>query len=182
LSRIHVFQTDVSLARGDITTQVVDAVVNAANDHLWMGAGVAGAIKRAGGPEIETEAMRHGPIAIGDAVVTGAGKLAARHVIHAAGMGQDLKTDEAKVAAATRSAIRRAEERGLSSIAFPAIGAGVGGLAPYACAKAMVEAVLDELSRARSLRQVVFVLFDDPLYDAFHEELLRPFTKRPPKK
>lgn len=178
MTRIHVFQTDISLVRGDIAAQEVDAVVNAANDHLWMGAGVAGAIKRAGGASIEAEAMRQGPIAVGDAVVTAGGDLPARYVIHAAGMGQDLKTDEAKVAAATRSAIRRAEERKLESIAFPAIGAGVGGLAPYACAKAMVGAVLDELSRTRSLRRVLFVLFDDKLYDAFHEELLRPFTKK----
>lgn len=182
MTRIHVFQTEVSLVKGDIAAQAVDAVVNAANDHLWMGAGVAGALKRAGGQEIEVEAMRQGPIAVGDAVVTAGGTLPAGHVIHAAGMGQDLKTDEAKVAAATRSAIRRAEERRFESVAFPAIGTGVGGLAPHACAKAMIEAVLDELARARSLRRVFFVLLDDALYEAFHEELLRPFTRRPPRK
>jgi O-acetyl-ADP-ribose deacetylase (regulator of RNase III) len=182
MSSIHVFQTEVSLVKGDIAAQAVDAVVNAANDHLWMGAGVAGALKRAGGAEIEIEAMRQGPIPVGEAIVTGGGRLPAAHVIHAAGMGQDLRTDAAKVASATRNAIRRAEERKFASIAFPAIGTGVGGLEPHVCAKTMVEAVLDELARAASLKRVVFVLFNDVLYDAFHEELLRPFTKKRPQK
>jgi O-acetyl-ADP-ribose deacetylase (regulator of RNase III) len=179
MTRVHVYGAEVSLVRGDITTQPVDAVVNAANDHLWMGGGVAGAIKRAGGEEIETEAMRLGPIPVGGAVVTGAGKLPARFVIHAAGMGQDLKTDEAKVAAATRSALRRAEERQLSSVALPAIGTGVGGLSPHLCAKAMVGVTLDELATARSLKRVIFVLAEEALYDAFHEEILRPFSRHP---
>ena len=83
---------------GDISTLEVDAIANAANDRLWMGSGVAGAIKRAGGEEIEREAVGLGPIPVGDAVATGAGRLAAKHVIHGAVMGQDLRTDEQLVA------------------------------------------------------------------------------------
>src|SRR5882672_2678215 len=92
----------ITVVEGDITRLEVDAVVNAANDHLWMGAGVAGAIKRAGGEEIEREAVAKGPIAVSDAVATGAGRLPARWVIHAAVMGQDLRTSADTIASATR--------------------------------------------------------------------------------
>jgi O-acetyl-ADP-ribose deacetylase (regulator of RNase III) len=114
--------------RGDITVLPVDAVTNAANDHLWMGAGVAGAIRRAGGASIEEEAVSRGPIPVGEAVATGAGRLPARHVIHAAVMGQDLRTDLARVAATTRSVLELAEGMGLASVAMPLLGTGVGGL------------------------------------------------------
>src|SRR5919109_2245967 len=88
----HLGATTLEVVQGDITTYAVDAIVNAANSHLWMGAGVAGAIKRKGGQVIEDEAVRQGPIAVGEAVVTGGGALKAHHVIHAAAMGQDLLT------------------------------------------------------------------------------------------
>src|SRR5438128_1849470 len=99
---------DLDVIDGDIAALEVDAVANAANDHLWMGAGVAGALKRAGGEAIEREAMSKGPIAVGDAVVTGGGRLRARHVIHAAVMGQDLRTSADAIERATRSALARA--------------------------------------------------------------------------
>src|SRR5919197_5940657 len=108
----------------DIATLDVDAAVNAANDQLWMGAGVAGALKRVGGEEIEREAMAKGPIAVGDAVVTGAGRLRARHVIHAAVMGQDLRTNADAIRRATRAALARAEEIGARTVAMPAFGTG----------------------------------------------------------
>ncbi len=127
------------LSQGDITECDADAVVNAANNHLWMGAGVAGAIKRKGGASIESEAVAQGPIPVGEAVITGAGFLRARHVIHAAGMGQDLRTSEDDVEACTAASLRRAEENALSSIAFPAIGTGVGGLAAGAVARRMIQ-------------------------------------------
>ena len=95
-------ETTVDVHVGDITELEVDAIVNAANNHLWMGAGVAGAILRKGGARIQTEAVAQGPIQIGDAVVTTGGDLKARPVIHAAVMGQDLTTDADKIARATR--------------------------------------------------------------------------------
>src|ERR687896_900805 len=119
---------ELEVVEGDITALGVDAIANAANNHLWMGAGVAGAIKRAGGEEIEREAVAKGPIAVGDAVATGAGRLAARHVIHGAVMGQDLQTDADLVRRTTRRCLEVAEEVGAESLAFPAFGTGVGGL------------------------------------------------------
>src|SRR3990170_6916676 len=145
--KVRVGQTDVTLERGDITEYEVDAIVNAANSQLWMGAGVAGAIKRKGGTVIEEDAVRQGPIEVGEAVLTVAGNLAATHVIHAATMGGDLRTDPEKIAAATRASLAIAEKHRLSSIAFPALGSGVGGVPPDKSAEAMVTAIVEHQDR-----------------------------------
>ena len=134
---------------GDIAALEVDAVANAANNHLWMGAGVAGALKRAGGEEIEREAVAKGPIPVGDAVATGAGRLPARWVIHGAVMAQDLRTNAELVERTTRSVLRVADELGAESLALPAFGTGVGGFPLDECARLMV-ARCARTSRARS--------------------------------
>ncbi|MHB8985966.1 MAG: macro domain-containing protein [Eubacteriales bacterium] len=157
----------ISVIKGDITGIKVDAIVNAANNHLWMGAGVAGAIKRKGGQVIEDEAVAKGPIPVGEAVATGAGALPARYVIHAAAMGQDLATDEVKVRSATRNALRRAQELGVGSIAFPALGTGVGGFSLPDAARVMVCEARRHIAQAGAPGEVVFALFDDAGYDAF---------------
>lgn len=157
----------IRVTKGDITELSVDAIVNAANNHLWMGAGVAGAIKRKGGASIEEEAVAKGPIDVGEAVVTGAGMLRAGYVIHAAAMGQDLSTDAEKVRAATRNALLRAEELGLKSMAFPALGTGVGGLGPDAASKVMVCEVRRHFARGSTLEDVTFALFGDEVFSAF---------------
>ncbi len=131
----------VRLLEGDICDRTVDAIVNAANSQLWMGGGVAGAIKRRGGRQIEREATAQGPIPIGESVVTTAGQLEARHVIHAAVMGPDLVTNAAYIRQATLSALARARELRLTSIAFPALGTGVGGFPPHDCARIMLDAL-----------------------------------------
>ena len=159
---------EIRFVQGDIAQQEVDAVVNAANNQLWMGAGVAGAIKRAGGREIETEAVAKGPIPIGEAVATGAGRLKARYVIHTAVMGQDLRTDADKIRRSTQATLRRADELGLKSIAFPALGTGVGGFSLDECARVMLDAVeAHAAAGTTSLEQVIFVLYDTPAYQAF---------------
>jgi O-acetyl-ADP-ribose deacetylase len=161
----------IRLVQADIAAMDVDAVVNAANDRLWMGSGVAGALKRAGGEEIEREAIRQGPIAVGEAIVTGAGRLRARHVIHAAVMGQDLSTDADSIVRATESALRCAEDLGLRSIAFPALGTGVGGFPLEPCGRLMVSCVERHLSRGSRLAEVVFALRGDEAYEAFRVAL-----------
>ena len=120
--------TRIEVVQGDITKQEVDAIVNAANNHLWMGAGVAGAIVRRGGRGIENEAVRQGPINVSQAVVTGGGTLPAKHVIHAAVMGQNLQTDGDTIRQTTINALKLAEKQALRSVAFPALGTGVGGV------------------------------------------------------
>ncbi|TKJ32382.1 Appr-1-p processing protein [bacterium (candidate division B38) B3_B38] len=166
-------EVTIELYQGDITELEVDAIVNAANNHLWMGAGVAGAIKRKGGKIIEDEAVAQGPIPIGEAVLTTAGKLPAKYVIHAAGMGRDLRTDAHKVQESTKNSLLRAEEKKLSSIAFPAIGTGVGGLSYHECARAMLEAVVNHISKRTSLNRVIFALFGSDAFQAFQKELER---------
>lgn len=169
--RVQVGGKVLEVVRGDITEQEADAIVNAANNHLWMGGGVAGAIKRKGGEEIEKEAVSKGPIPVGEAVVTSAGRLKARYVIHAAGMGQDLRTDEDKIRQATRNALKRAEELKLESVAFPAIGTGVGGFPAHRCAEVMIGTTMDFLKGAESLKLVRFVLFGEETYEAFRRKL-----------
>jgi O-acetyl-ADP-ribose deacetylase (regulator of RNase III) len=161
----------IEVYRGDITQFELDALVNAANNRLWMGGGVAGALKRAGGKEIEAEAVKKGPIPIGEAVVTGAGKLKAKYIIHAAVMGQDLKTDAEKIRLATTNSLLRGDELGMKSIAFPALGTGVGGFPLGECARIMISAVRQYSSRKTGLERVVFVLYDEPAYQAFKQEL-----------
>ena len=160
---------ELSVVDGDITALEVDAIANAANNALWMGAGVAGAIKKAGGEEIEREAVAQGPIAVGDAVATGAGRLRADWVIHGAVMGQDLRTDADLVRRTTESCLRVAEELAAESLALPAFGTGVGRFPLDECAAIMVEAVRDH--EPRSLRSVVFAVFGEEAARAFREAL-----------
>ncbi len=160
------------VVEGDITQMTTDAIVNAANNHFWMGAGVAGAIKRAGGGNIETEAMSRGPVPVGESVVTRAGSLPARYVIHAAVMGQDLQTNTASIRDATWSTLKRAEELGIESVALPAFGTGVGGLPATESAGAMLGAALEFVQQEETaLKEIVFVLFSDDLAESFGEAL-----------
>jgi O-acetyl-ADP-ribose deacetylase (regulator of RNase III) len=161
----------VRVIQGDITEVETDAIVNAANNHLWMGAGVAGAIKRKGGNAIEDEAMKQGPIPVGEAVVTSAGKLKAKYVIHAAVMGQDLMTSEEYIKSATQNSLRRAEELKIESIAFPAFGTGVGGFSVDRCAQIMLDQVRDFSGSAKYLKEVIFVLFDKKSHDIWSIKL-----------
>jgi O-acetyl-ADP-ribose deacetylase (regulator of RNase III) len=147
----------LEVVEGDIAAVAVDAVANAANNHLWMGAGVAGAIKRAGGEEIEREAMAQGPIEVGDAVATGAGRLPARWVIHAAVMGQDLATSGDAIRRATRRTLELADQLGAESLALPAFGTGVGGFPLDECARIMVAEA--RAFDGQALRRVVFAVY-----------------------
>jgi O-acetyl-ADP-ribose deacetylase (regulator of RNase III) len=161
----------VELLEGDITGVETDAIVNAANNALWMGSGVAGAIKRVGGKEIEDEAVERGPIPVGEALVTGAGALKTRYVIHAAVMGTDLATDAGKIRSATKNSLLRAEELGLRSIAFPALGTGVGGFPHREAAEIMLEVVNDHLNGESGLDRVLFVLYGEEAFECFEEKL-----------
>jgi O-acetyl-ADP-ribose deacetylase (regulator of RNase III) len=161
--------TDLEVIEGDITALEVDAIANAANNHLWMGAGVAGAIKRAGGEEIEHEAVQLGPIEVGDAVATSAGRLPARWVIHGAVMGRDLQTNADLVRRTTESCLQIADDLGAQSLALPAFGTGVGGFPLEECARIMVDAARSH--EPRSLMRVVFAVFGADAKAAFERTL-----------
>ena len=172
--RAKVGAASIAVERGDITDWDVDAIVNAANSTLTMGAGVAAAIKRKGGVLIEEEAVRQGPIEVGEAVLTPGGNLAATHVIHAVAMGPDLRTNPDTIARTTRAVLVLADKHRLTSIALPALGTGVGHVAPAAAAEAMLTAVVTHVKSSKTtIKRVVFVLYQDEALRAFTDTLKR---------
>ncbi len=173
VSERTVGHTVIRLLKGDITSFEGDAIVNAANSGLWMGSGVAGAIKRLGGESIEREAMGKAPIEPGEAVVTDAGTLKARYVIHAAAMGDDLATSEALIKAATQNSLYKCDELNIQTVAFPALGTGVGRFPVDKCAHAMIDEVYLYLQEETDscLKEVVFYLFGEETYRSFSKAL-----------
>jgi O-acetyl-ADP-ribose deacetylase (regulator of RNase III) len=159
----------LEIVEGDISSESTDAIVNAANNHFWMGSGVAGALRARGGAAIEREAMAQGPVEPGACVLTTAGQLSARHVIHAAVMGQDLRTSAALIGRTTANALALAERHRLVSVALPAFGTGVGGFPLDECARVMIDALAEFAASARTVRLVRLVLFGEPAYQAFGE-------------
>jgi len=159
----------VVLEQGDLTEAAVDAIVNAANNDLELGGGVAGAIRRKGGPAIQEECDRIGTIPIGEAALTTGGKLKARYVIHAASMQLGGRTTAESLRASTRNSLSRAAEKDLKTIAFPAVGTGIAGFPMRECAEIMLEEVVQHLKGKTSLQQVRFVLFDAPTLETFRQ-------------
>lgn len=165
------WKTKVILQQGDITEADVDAVVNAANTRLQLGAGVAGAIRRKGGPTIQQECDAIGPVALGEAAITQGGQLKAPYVIHAASMQLGGLTSEGSLRDSTVNSLKRAVEKQLKSIAFPAIGTGVAGFPLDRCAQVMLEEVRQHLNGPTSLEKVFFILFDAPALRVFEQTL-----------
>lgn len=164
---------EIRIVKGDITELQVDAIVNAANNKLVMGGGVAGAIKRKGGKIIEEEAVKKGPIKIGEAVATSGGKLAAKYVIHAATMAMDFKTDEAKIRNSSKKSLKVAEELKIKSLAFPALGCGVGRFPLLASAKIMAQETLKHLRETKSsLKEIIFCLYDQKAFEVFNKGVI----------
>jgi len=157
----------IAMHEGDITEQTVDAIVNAANSALVLGAGVAGAIREKGGPSIQAECDEIGPIEVGDAAVTGAGDLPARCVIHAAGMSPGGRATEASIRTSVRRSFELARQQGCTSVAVPAIGAGIGGFSPQRCAEILIEEARAQLAGDDPLEEIRFVLFGEPIYRVF---------------
>ena len=172
--------TQVEIRTGDIAdveTLQAEAYVVAANNELWMGSGVAGAIKRAAGDEVEREAMALGPIEVGDAIVTSAGNMPppARILIHAAAMGFTDRTQiyasSETVSAVTSRCLQLCQEHNITSIVFPALGTGVGGLEIEGCADAMSSAIADHLQEDGALRRIVIMVTNDERASIFEDRL-----------
>ena len=166
---------EISVIKGDITEVDVEAIVNAANTHLEMGGGVALAIKKKGGSVIEKEAVKKGPISVGEAVISCAGNLKAKYVIHAATMTLNFKTDEDIIRKAAYSALLCAQEHKVSSLAFCALGCGVGKFPYEASAKIMAQEVFRYIQKIKnpSLKRIVFVLYSQDAYSAFKNNVER---------
>jgi len=170
---LRVGRSIIELVKGDITELEVDAIVNAANSRLKMGGGVAGAILRKGGWSIQEECDKIGYCPVGGAVITGAGRLKARYVIHAVGPRMGEGDEDRKLRDATLNSLKLAEEHGVRSIAFPAISTGIFGFPKDRCAKIMLRTAADYLKAGSGIEKVIFCLYDDETYQIFAEELKR---------
>jgi O-acetyl-ADP-ribose deacetylase (regulator of RNase III) len=161
----------IELWNGDICDLEVDAIVSPAAVSLWMSTGIAGELKRYGGEAIEFAALRQAPVQLGDAIVTPAGNLAAKVVIHAVSIGRDRRTSAPAIDRAARNAMARVRELGLSSVAFPALGTGVGGFPMDEAARIAVGAVRDELHSSPQVEHVIFALRGATAYESFARAL-----------
>ena len=157
----------IVIQQGDLTEMDTDAIVNAANNDLILGVGVAGAIRRKGGESIQRECDAIGSIPVGYAAITGGGKLKAKYVIHAASMGLGTLATAETLRSSTAHALRLAAERGLKTIAFPAIGTGIAGFPVKDCAEIMLHEAAEHLRNGSSLETIYFVLFDQEATDIF---------------
>jgi O-acetyl-ADP-ribose deacetylase len=160
-------QPKVVIVSGDLVEQAVDAIVNAANNDLQLGGGVAGAIRRAGGPAIQDECDAHGAVRVGEAAITGAGRLPARWVIHAASMSLGGRTTRDTLRSSMDDAFRLARAHDVHTIAVPAVGTGIAGFPIDECARVMAQALRDALDGGFSPEEVRFVLFGDDAKQAF---------------
>ncbi len=170
--RVQIHHTALELIEGDITTLDTDAIVNAANEHLAHGGGVAGTISRRGGPAIQRESdewvRRHGPVPTGSAAITSGGALPARYVIHTVGPVYDGSPRCAEqLASAVRAALHLADEHGLRSVALPAISTGIFGYPLREAAGVMVRAAIAYLEGETGLQRVVFCLYGKEAFAAF---------------
>jgi len=168
--------TILKLVQGDITEQTTDAIVNAANAALQMGGGVAGAIRRRGGPKIQEECNRIGGTHVGGAVITTGGNLAAKYVIHAVGPRHGEEHEDAKLKDATLNSLILADQKNLKSIAFPAISTGIFGFPKDRCATIMLSTTIAYLEGPTKLEKVVYCLYDQKAFEIF-ERVLQSLTQ-----
>ena len=160
---------------GDLVEQRVDAIVNAANNDLVLGAGVAGAIRKRGGPAIQRECDAHGPIKVGEAAITGAGDLPARHVIHAASMALGGRTTATSLQASMTATFEIARRSAFDTVAVPAVGTGIAGFPLDECARIMATCLSRAFHDGWEPSEVRFVLYDDAARGAFEPSFLTTF-------
>ncbi|KAB2966870.1 MAG: macro domain-containing protein [Thermoanaerobaculia bacterium] len=172
---IQMNNTTLELVEGDITDFDVEAIVNPANEKLLLGGGVAGVIKRKGGPSVQEECKRIGSTPTGTAVITGAGKLKYRHIIHAVGPKMGEGDEDRKLSSAVRASLALADRHGLKSLAMPAISTGNYGFPMDRAARITLTEVHRYLQGGTKLQRVIVVLYDDPAYTTFARELRRGF-------
>jgi len=164
-------KSTIELIEGDITKMTTDAIVNAANAALQLGAGVAGAIRRKGGPSIQAECDKIGKTFVGGAVITTGGNLKARYVIHAVGPRMGESDEDEKLRNATVNSLKVAEENHLKNLTFPAISAGIFGFPIDRCARIMLSNTIEYLKGDTTIEKVVFCLFGKESYQTFFDQL-----------
>lgn len=178
MSNFEQMYEDVKLriVTGDITKLKVDAIVNPANTLMYMGGGVAGAIKRAGGVEIEVEALKKAPVKVGEAIATKAGRLPAKFVIHTPTMTRPtVQINEKNVQQAMHAALKCAQNLKIDSIAFPGLGTGVGRLSMETAANIMMQELKKHLDKSTMLKEVTFVGYKSKASEEFKKAFLKVF-------
>ncbi len=168
---------NIHTEQGDLTACAVDAIVNAANNDLVLGGGLAGAIRKKGGPEIQAECNNIGGTFVGGAVITTGGKLKAKYVIHAVGPRMGQSNRDEKLRNATLNSLKLADEKNLKSISFPAIGTGVFRFPVQRCAEIMLQVTIDYLKGRTGLEKVIFCLFEKNAYEVFEKQLKEEISK-----
>jgi O-acetyl-ADP-ribose deacetylase (regulator of RNase III) len=169
--KVNIGDSVLELSEGDITEMQTDAIVNAANAQLILGGGVAGAIKRKGGPQIQQECNKIGGTFVGGAVITTGGNLKAKHVIHAVGPQMGEGEEDEKLRNVTLNSLKLADENKLQSISFPAVSTGIFGFPIQRCAEIMLRTAIDYLRGQTGLEKVVFCLFGGDSYQVFENQL-----------
>jgi len=173
----HINNRVLELVEGDITEMETDAIVNAANAQLILGGGVAGAIRRKGGPKIQEECSKTSGTFIGGAVITGGGNLKAKYVIHAVGPRMGEGNENEKLKNATLNSLKLADENNIKSISFPAISTGIFGFPIRRCAEIMLRTAIDYLNGRTGIEKIVFCLFSRPDYEIFKNQLRQEIPK-----
>ncbi len=175
--KVKVKNSIIELTKGDITDLEVDAIVNAANSQLKLGGGVAGAIRRKGGPKIQEECDRIGYCPVGGAVITSAGNLKAKYVVHAVGPRYGEGDEDNKLKNATFNSLKIADQYKVKTIAFPAISTGIFGFPKDRCAEIMLSTAVEYLKGQTGIEKVVFCLYDDETFRVFQEKLVNMVGK-----
>jgi len=169
--QVNIGNCVLELLEGDITEMQTDAIVNAANAQLILGGGVAGAIRRKGGPQIQQECNKIGGTFVGGAVITTGGDLKAKYVIHAVGPRMGEGDEDEKLKNATLNSLKLADEKSIKSISFPAISTGVFGFPIQRCAEIMLKAAIDYIKGQTGLEKVIFCLFGQDSFEVFTNQL-----------
>lgn len=175
--KVDIGRSILELVEGDITEMDSEAIVNAANARLVMGGGVAGAIRRKGGPVIQQQCNEIGGTLVGGAVITNGGNLKAKYVIHAVGPRMGEGDEDEKLKNATLNSLKLADERGIRSVALPAISAGIFGFPIGRCAEIMLRVTIDYIGGETGLERVVFCLYGGDSYEVFEKELKKRVGK-----
>jgi len=175
--KIKIKDTEIELVKGDITDLDTDVIVNAANKNLQLGSGVAGAIRNKGGPSIQKECNKIGSTITGGAVITGAGNLKARYVIHAVGPIMGEGNEDEKLKNATLNTLELADKKSLESVAFPAISTGVFGYPVHKCADIMLSNTIKYIKKKTRLHKIIFCLYDTNTFNIFKEKLEKLYSK-----
>lgn len=176
---LHIGRVKVKILQGDLTDQDVDAIVIGTNDRLWMSGRLGDLVKRKAGEDVETEAMKQGPMQIGDVAITSAGELKnVKYILHTVIMAQDLQPTEQSIELGIKNVIAKAESLGIRSLAVSAFGTGKAEVPPETSAKSMLKPLIDALLDTRKIEEVRFILHNEGIFNTFVQTTEELFSRK----